>query len=143
MALAQVTPALSLLQVGAHPPEPVLTASPRTLLPPTSQAPGLGSGTPLASRHQVQLLQQLLQQQTQQTQVAVAQVLPPALRPPPHGLATSPAGAPGRFTVGAHALPVRGQWGVRSGLGLAGLAAEGVVTSWGEAGAHGPPNSRG
>lgn len=82
MALAQVTPALSLLQVGAHPPEPVLTASPRTLLPPTSQAPGLGSGTPLASRHQVQLLQQLLQQQTQQTQVAVAQVLPPALRPP-------------------------------------------------------------
>lgn len=32
-------------------------------------------GTPLSSQHQVQLLQQLLQQQTQQTQVAVAQVL--------------------------------------------------------------------
>ncbi|XP_039695771.1 carboxyl-terminal PDZ ligand of neuronal nitric oxide synthase protein isoform X2 [Pteropus medius] len=61
-------------KVAAHPPEPVLTASPRTLLPPTSQAPGLGTGTPLASGHQVQLLQQLLQQQTQQTQVAVAQV---------------------------------------------------------------------
>lgn len=59
------------------PPEPMLTSAPGTLLPPpplSSQAPGVGVGTPLSSQHQVQLLQQLLQQQTQQTQVAVAQV---------------------------------------------------------------------
>uniref|UniRef100_A0A671FC87 Carboxyl-terminal PDZ ligand of neuronal nitric oxide synthase protein n=1 Tax=Rhinolophus ferrumequinum TaxID=59479 RepID=A0A671FC87_RHIFE len=59
------------------PPEPMLTSAPGTLLPPpplSSQAPGTGTGTPLSSQHQVQLLQQLLQQQAQQTQVAVAQV---------------------------------------------------------------------
>ncbi|XP_054443558.1 carboxyl-terminal PDZ ligand of neuronal nitric oxide synthase protein isoform X2 [Pteronotus mesoamericanus] len=55
------------------PPEPVPTASPRMLLPPSStQDPA--ARTPLSSRHQLQLLQQLLQQQQQQTQVAVAQV---------------------------------------------------------------------
>lgn len=61
----------------------MLTSAPGTLLPPpplSSQAPGVGVGTPLSSQHQVQLLQQLLQQQTQQTQVAVAQVV---LSPPP------------------------------------------------------------
>ncbi|XP_054549486.1 carboxyl-terminal PDZ ligand of neuronal nitric oxide synthase protein-like isoform X3 [Talpa occidentalis] len=53
--------------------EPVLTASPRMLLPSSSlKAPS--SGAPLSTHHQMQLLQQLLQQQQQQTQVAVAQV---------------------------------------------------------------------
>lgn len=64
-------------KVPPHPTEPTLTGTPGTLLPPlplSSQALGLGTGTPLSSQHQVQLLQQLLQQQTQQTQVAVAQV---------------------------------------------------------------------
>ncbi|XP_053515314.1 carboxyl-terminal PDZ ligand of neuronal nitric oxide synthase protein-like isoform X3 [Artibeus jamaicensis] len=55
------------------PPEPLPTASPRMLLPPSSiQDPD--ARTPLSSHHQLQLLQQLLQQQQQQTQVAVAQV---------------------------------------------------------------------
>ncbi|XP_036198977.1 carboxyl-terminal PDZ ligand of neuronal nitric oxide synthase protein-like isoform X5 [Myotis myotis] len=55
------------------PQEPVPTASPRMPLPPPcAQAPG--AGTPLSSQHQLQLLHQLLQQQQQQTQVAVAQV---------------------------------------------------------------------
>ncbi|XP_016065923.1 PREDICTED: carboxyl-terminal PDZ ligand of neuronal nitric oxide synthase protein-like isoform X3 [Miniopterus natalensis] len=55
------------------PLESVPTASPRMLLPPScTQAPGMG--TPLSSQHQLQLLHQLLQQQQQQTQVAVAQV---------------------------------------------------------------------
>ncbi|KAB0359018.1 hypothetical protein FD754_003174 [Muntiacus muntjak] len=58
-----------------HPQEPMLTASPRMLLPSSSaKPPGLGAGTPLSTHHQMQLLQQLLQQQQQQTQVAVAQV---------------------------------------------------------------------
>nr|KAF6274342.1 nitric oxide synthase 1 adaptor protein [Pipistrellus kuhlii] len=55
------------------PQEPVPTASPRMPLPPPrAQAPG--ADTPLSSQHQLQLLHQLLQQQQQQTQVAVAQV---------------------------------------------------------------------
>uniref|UniRef100_A0A2R8MXZ1 Carboxyl-terminal PDZ ligand of neuronal nitric oxide synthase protein n=2 Tax=Simiiformes TaxID=314293 RepID=A0A2R8MXZ1_CALJA len=59
----------------SHPQEPMLTASPRMLLPSSSsKPPGLGTGTPLSTHHQMQLLQQLLQQQQQQTQVAVAQV---------------------------------------------------------------------
>lgn len=63
------------LQVS-HPQEPMLTASPRMLLPSSSsKPPGLGTETPLSTHHQMQLLQQLLQQQQQQTQVAVAQVL--------------------------------------------------------------------
>ncbi|XP_004706833.2 carboxyl-terminal PDZ ligand of neuronal nitric oxide synthase protein isoform X3 [Echinops telfairi] len=62
-------------KVSPHPQEPMLTASPRMLLPSSSsKPPGLGSGTPLSTHHQMQLLQQLLQQQQQQTQVAVAQV---------------------------------------------------------------------
>ncbi|XP_028720170.1 uncharacterized protein C1orf226 homolog isoform X2 [Peromyscus leucopus] len=61
--------------VPPHPQEPMLTASPRMLLPSSSsKPPGLGTGTPLSTHHQMQLLQQLLQQQQQQTQVAVAQV---------------------------------------------------------------------
>ncbi|KAI5127354.1 Carboxyl-Terminal Pdz Ligand Of Neuronal Nitric Oxide Synthase Protein [Manis pentadactyla] len=56
-----------------HPQEPVLAASPRMLLPAACSKP-TGAGTPLSTHHQLQLLQQLLQQQTQQTQVAVAQV---------------------------------------------------------------------
>ncbi|XP_059998218.1 carboxyl-terminal PDZ ligand of neuronal nitric oxide synthase protein-like isoform X2 [Lagenorhynchus albirostris] len=62
-------------KVSARPQEPVLTASPKMLLPSSSsKPPGLGAGTPLSTQHQMQLLQQLLQQQQQQTQVAVAQV---------------------------------------------------------------------
>ncbi|XP_007109830.2 carboxyl-terminal PDZ ligand of neuronal nitric oxide synthase protein isoform X2 [Physeter macrocephalus] len=62
-------------KVSPRPQEPVLTASPRMLLPSSSsKPPGLGAGTPLSTQHQMQLLQQLLQQQQQQTQVAVAQV---------------------------------------------------------------------
>ncbi|XP_048212434.1 carboxyl-terminal PDZ ligand of neuronal nitric oxide synthase protein-like isoform X2 [Perognathus longimembris pacificus] len=62
-------------KVSPHPQEPMLTASPRMLLPSSSsKPPGLGTGTPLSTHHQMQLLQQLLQQQQQQTQVAVAQV---------------------------------------------------------------------
>uniref|UniRef100_F6SDV3 Carboxyl-terminal PDZ ligand of neuronal nitric oxide synthase protein n=1 Tax=Macaca mulatta TaxID=9544 RepID=F6SDV3_MACMU len=58
----------------SHPQEPMLTASPRMLLPSSSsKPPGLGTETPLSTHHQMQLLQQLLQQQQQQTQVAVAQ----------------------------------------------------------------------
>ncbi|XP_066896063.1 carboxyl-terminal PDZ ligand of neuronal nitric oxide synthase protein isoform X4 [Kogia breviceps] len=61
-------------KVSPHPQEPMLTASPRMLLPSSSsKPPGLGAGTPLSTQHQMQLLQQLLQQQQQQTQVAVAQ----------------------------------------------------------------------
>nr|XP_042114491.1 carboxyl-terminal PDZ ligand of neuronal nitric oxide synthase protein isoform X4 [Peromyscus maniculatus bairdii] len=64
--------------VPPHPQEPMLTASPRMLLPSSSSSSskpaGLGTGTPLSTHHQMQLLQQLLQQQQQQTQVAVAQV---------------------------------------------------------------------
>ncbi|XP_045694516.1 carboxyl-terminal PDZ ligand of neuronal nitric oxide synthase protein-like isoform X2 [Phyllostomus hastatus] len=55
------------------PLEPGPAASPRMLLPPAS-APDPDPRTPLSSRHQLQLLQQLLQHQQQQTQVAVAQV---------------------------------------------------------------------
>ncbi|XP_057584014.1 carboxyl-terminal PDZ ligand of neuronal nitric oxide synthase protein isoform X3 [Hippopotamus amphibius kiboko] len=66
-------------KVSSHPQEPMLTASPRMLLPSSSSKPpglgtGTGMGTPLSTHHQMQLLQQLLQQQQQQTQVAVAQV---------------------------------------------------------------------
>uniref|UniRef100_A0A9L0KMA9 Carboxyl-terminal PDZ ligand of neuronal nitric oxide synthase protein n=1 Tax=Equus asinus TaxID=9793 RepID=A0A9L0KMA9_EQUAS len=61
-------------KVPPHAQEPMLTASPRMLLPSSSsKPPGLGTGTPLSTHHQMQLLQQLLQQQQQQTQVAVAQ----------------------------------------------------------------------
>ncbi|XP_048395000.1 carboxyl-terminal PDZ ligand of neuronal nitric oxide synthase protein isoform X2 [Stegostoma tigrinum] len=49
----------------------ILLATPKMLLPSASQLP---SGTPLSVHHQIQLLQQHLQQQQQQTQVAVAQV---------------------------------------------------------------------
>ncbi|XP_032701341.1 carboxyl-terminal PDZ ligand of neuronal nitric oxide synthase protein isoform X2 [Lontra canadensis] len=70
-------------KVSPHPPEPMLAASPRMLLPSCSaKPPGLGPGTPLSSHHQMQLLQQLLQQQQQQTQVAVAQ---PGPAPTSHG----------------------------------------------------------
>ncbi|XP_048458006.1 uncharacterized protein nos1apa [Rhincodon typus] len=48
----------------------ILLATPKMLLPSASQLP---SGTPLSVHHQIQLLQQHLQQQQQQTQVAVAQ----------------------------------------------------------------------
>uniref|UniRef100_A0A8D1BFT9 Carboxyl-terminal PDZ ligand of neuronal nitric oxide synthase protein n=1 Tax=Sus scrofa TaxID=9823 RepID=A0A8D1BFT9_PIG len=62
-------------KVSPLPQEPMLTASPRMLLPSSSSKPlGTGTGTPLSTHHQMQLLQQLLQQQQQQTQVAVAQV---------------------------------------------------------------------
>nr|XP_032646848.1 carboxyl-terminal PDZ ligand of neuronal nitric oxide synthase protein isoform X5 [Chelonoidis abingdonii] len=57
---------------GSLHPESILTASPKLLLPSSSQLPDLG--IPLSTHHQMQLLQQLLQQQIQQTQVAVAQV---------------------------------------------------------------------
>lgn len=49
----------------------ILLATPRMLLPSSSQLP---AGAPLSVHHQIQLLQQQLQQQQQQTQVAVAQV---------------------------------------------------------------------
>ncbi|XP_009998181.1 PREDICTED: carboxyl-terminal PDZ ligand of neuronal nitric oxide synthase protein isoform X1 [Chaetura pelagica] len=58
--------------VFQHPQQNILTASPKMLLPSSTQLPDLG--TPLSAHHQMQLLQQLLQQQQQQTQVAVAQV---------------------------------------------------------------------
>ncbi|XP_058166002.1 carboxyl-terminal PDZ ligand of neuronal nitric oxide synthase protein isoform X3 [Dasypus novemcinctus] len=62
-------------KVPSQPQEPMLTASPKMLLPSSSsKPPDLGTGTPLSTHHQMQLLQQLLQQQQQQTQVAVAQV---------------------------------------------------------------------
>ncbi|XP_077188402.1 carboxyl-terminal PDZ ligand of neuronal nitric oxide synthase protein-like isoform X2 [Paroedura picta] len=53
-------------------PGNILLASPKMLLPSSSQLPE--SGVPLSTHHQMQLLQQLLQQQQQQTEVAVAQV---------------------------------------------------------------------
>ncbi|XP_068950749.1 carboxyl-terminal PDZ ligand of neuronal nitric oxide synthase protein isoform X3 [Petaurus breviceps papuanus] len=59
-------------KVSLHHQESILTASPKMLLPSSSQLPSVG--TPLSTHHQMQLLQQLLQQQQQQTQVAVAQV---------------------------------------------------------------------
>ncbi|XP_066548659.1 carboxyl-terminal PDZ ligand of neuronal nitric oxide synthase protein isoform X2 [Amia ocellicauda] len=49
----------------------ILLATPKMLLPSSSQLP---AGTPLSVHHQIQLLQQQLHQQQQQTQVAVAQV---------------------------------------------------------------------
>lgn len=49
----------------------ILMASPKMLLPSSGRLP---LGTPLSAHHQLQLLQQQLQQQHQQTQVAVAQV---------------------------------------------------------------------
>ncbi|CAM4625723.1 unnamed protein product [Leuciscus chuanchicus] len=49
----------------------ILLASPKLLLPSGSQVP---ASTPLSVHHQLQLLQQQLTQQQQQTQVAVAQV---------------------------------------------------------------------
>ncbi|XP_030889831.1 carboxyl-terminal PDZ ligand of neuronal nitric oxide synthase protein [Leptonychotes weddellii] len=68
-------------KVSPHPQEPVLAASPRMLLPScSSKPPGWGPGTPLSSQHQMQLLQQLLQQQQTQTQVAVAQWTTACLR---------------------------------------------------------------
>ncbi|XP_012584534.1 PREDICTED: carboxyl-terminal PDZ ligand of neuronal nitric oxide synthase protein isoform X1 [Condylura cristata] len=68
-------------KVSPQAQEPVLTASPRMLLPSSSsKAPS--AGTPLSTHHQMQLLQQLLQQQQQQTQVAVAQ---PGPAPTSHG----------------------------------------------------------
>ncbi|XP_039101898.1 uncharacterized protein C1orf226 homolog isoform X2 [Hyaena hyaena] len=62
-------------KASPRPQEPMLAASPRMLLPScSSKPPGLGPGTPLSTHHQLQLLQQLLQQQQMQTQVAAAQV---------------------------------------------------------------------
>ncbi|XP_033885075.2 carboxyl-terminal PDZ ligand of neuronal nitric oxide synthase protein-like isoform X2 [Acipenser ruthenus] len=52
--------------------ENILLATPKMLLPPSSNQ--LPAGTPLSVHHQIQLLQQQLQQQQQQTQVSVAQV---------------------------------------------------------------------
>ncbi|XP_078263890.1 carboxyl-terminal PDZ ligand of neuronal nitric oxide synthase protein isoform X2 [Rhinoraja longicauda] len=49
----------------------ILMAVPKMLLPSSGHLP---LGTPLSAHHQLQLLQQQLQQQHQQTQVAVAQV---------------------------------------------------------------------
>ncbi|KAK2858205.1 hypothetical protein Q7C36_006124 [Tachysurus vachellii] len=49
----------------------ILLASPKMLLPSCSE---LAASTPLSMHHQLQLLQQQLSQQQQQTQVAVAQV---------------------------------------------------------------------
>ncbi|XP_046731139.1 carboxyl-terminal PDZ ligand of neuronal nitric oxide synthase protein isoform X2 [Silurus meridionalis] len=49
----------------------ILLASPKMLLPSCSE---LAANTPLSMHHQLQLLQQQLSQQQQQTQVAVAQV---------------------------------------------------------------------
>ncbi|XP_062853143.1 carboxyl-terminal PDZ ligand of neuronal nitric oxide synthase protein isoform X1 [Trichomycterus rosablanca] len=49
----------------------ILLSSPKMLLPSCSD---LAAGTPLSMHHQLQLLQQQLNQQQQQTQVAVAQV---------------------------------------------------------------------
>ncbi|XP_030647743.1 carboxyl-terminal PDZ ligand of neuronal nitric oxide synthase protein [Chanos chanos] len=49
----------------------ILLATPKMLLPSSSQLP---ASTPLSVHHQIQLLQQQLTQQQQQTQVAVAQV---------------------------------------------------------------------
>ncbi|XP_048832515.1 carboxyl-terminal PDZ ligand of neuronal nitric oxide synthase protein isoform X2 [Brienomyrus brachyistius] len=49
----------------------ILLATPKMLLPSSGQAP---ADAPLSRHHQVQLLQQQLHQQQQQTQVAVAQV---------------------------------------------------------------------
>lgn len=49
----------------------ILLATPKMLLPSSSQLP---AGAPLSAHHQIQLLQQQLQQQQQQTQVSVAQV---------------------------------------------------------------------
>ncbi|XP_027465932.1 carboxyl-terminal PDZ ligand of neuronal nitric oxide synthase protein isoform X4 [Zalophus californianus] len=72
-------------KVSPRPQEPMLAASPspRMLLPScSSKPPGWGPGTPLSSQHQMQLLQQLLQQQQTQTQVAVAQ---PGPAPTSHG----------------------------------------------------------
>uniref|UniRef100_A0A671FCB5 Nitric oxide synthase 1 adaptor protein n=1 Tax=Rhinolophus ferrumequinum TaxID=59479 RepID=A0A671FCB5_RHIFE len=106
------------------PPEPMLTSAPGTLLPPpplSSQAPGTGTGTPLSSQHQVQLLQQLLQQQAQQTQVAVAQVL---LSPSPRAQGRIKWGPWGRRTCGV-LLIGEGETvalGVHARLGLAGMA---------------------
>lgn len=62
--------------------------------------------------------------------------LPPL--PPPRAF---PSRGPGQVQSGGPGalLPVWGQCWTRSGLGLAGLAAEGGVASWWEAGAHGPP----
>ncbi|XP_072504908.1 carboxyl-terminal PDZ ligand of neuronal nitric oxide synthase protein-like isoform X2 [Notamacropus eugenii] len=59
-------------KASLHHQENILTASPKMLLPSSSQLPSVE--TPLSTHHQMQLLQQLLQQQQQQTQVAVAQV---------------------------------------------------------------------
>ncbi|XP_039591996.1 carboxyl-terminal PDZ ligand of neuronal nitric oxide synthase protein-like [Polypterus senegalus] len=53
------------------PEENILLATPKMLLPTSSQLP---AGAPLSVHHQIQLLHQQLQQQQQQTQVAVAQV---------------------------------------------------------------------
>lgn len=52
----------------------ILLASPKMLLPSCSE---LAASTPLSMHHQLQLLQQQLSQQQQQTQVAVAQVRDP------------------------------------------------------------------
>ncbi|KAG8132976.1 hypothetical protein E2320_010781, partial [Naja naja] len=52
--------------------ENILMASPKILLPSSTQLPE--PEVPLSAHHQMQFLQQLLQQQQQQTQFAVAQV---------------------------------------------------------------------
>ncbi|KAM6453961.1 carboxyl-terminal PDZ ligand of neuronal nitric oxide synthase protein isoform 4-T5 [Liasis olivaceus] len=52
--------------------ENILMASPKMLLPSSAQLPE--PEVPLSAHHQMQFLQQLLQQQQQQTQFAVAQV---------------------------------------------------------------------
>lgn len=129
------------LQVPPHPPEPMLTGAPGTLLPPpplSSQALGVGTETPLSSQHQVQLLQQLLQQQTQQTQVAVAQVL---FSPPPRAQGRFPWGCGGRSHWGVACWGAGRRWlpRVHAQLGLAGLAGcVGCDSRDGEAGAHSP-----
>uniref|UniRef100_A0A8C1YA68 Carboxyl-terminal PDZ ligand of neuronal nitric oxide synthase protein n=1 Tax=Cyprinus carpio TaxID=7962 RepID=A0A8C1YA68_CYPCA len=64
------TTVLSLFLQPSEEPN-ILLASPKLLLPSGSQLP---ASTPLSVHHQLQLLQQQLTQQQQQTQVAVAQV---------------------------------------------------------------------
>ncbi|XP_015267494.1 PREDICTED: carboxyl-terminal PDZ ligand of neuronal nitric oxide synthase protein [Gekko japonicus] len=70
-AVGRESPTLSCNKGLLH-PEDILLASPKMLLPSSSQLPE--PGVPLSAHHQMQFLQQLLQQQQQQTEVAVAQV---------------------------------------------------------------------
>lgn len=65
------TPDVNPVETKASEEASLLIASPRMLLPASGTLP---PGGPLSTHHQIQLLNQQLQQQEQQTQVAVAQV---------------------------------------------------------------------